>query len=82
MRQRRETELGEARQELLEMLAPEGAEDQLGRVGTAPPRHRREDEPGEIGVVEDLDRTIAAARCHVIGHARMIAKPGSGRPCV
>ena len=43
-----EPELGEAGQELLEVLAAEGAKDQLGRVGAASPAHRGEDEPGQI----------------------------------
>ena len=36
------------------MLAPESAEEQLGRIGAAAPAHRGEDQSREIGVVEDL----------------------------
>src|SRR6266498_870609 len=59
MRQRGETELGEPWQKLLQMLAPEGAEDQLRRVGVATPAHRGENEPGEEAVMEHFDSPVS-----------------------
>src|SRR4029450_7963267 len=60
VRQLREPELGEAGQELVQMLAAEGAKDELGRVGAAPPAHRGQDEPGKIGMIEDLHRPVSS----------------------
>jgi hypothetical protein len=59
VRQLRKPELDEAGQELLQMLAPEGAEDQLRRVGAAPPAHRGENEPGEEAMIEHFDSPIS-----------------------
>jgi hypothetical protein len=40
------------------VLAPESAEEQLGRIGAAAPTHRGEDQSREIGVVEDLHSPV------------------------
>ena len=62
-----EPELGEAGQELLEVLAAEGAKDQLGGRGTASPAHRGTYEPGQIGVIERGDGAVASRRRDIVG---------------
>ena len=46
-----QAELLEAGQEFLVVLMPEDAEHPLGGIAGAAPCDKREDEPGEIGVV-------------------------------
>jgi len=55
----RQTELLEAGQELLQVLAPEGAKDQLGGRRATAPAHRGQDEAGEIGVIDGLNGLVS-----------------------
>ena len=47
-----ETQLVEARQELLVVLVAEDAKHPLGGIGSAAARDERQDQAGEIGVIE------------------------------
>jgi len=62
VRQAAQAELVEAGQELLELLSPEQAEDQLGGVAGAAPAHDHQDESGQIRVIDRLHRAVAAQR--------------------
>jgi len=63
VRQPVQPELGEAGAKLLEMLAPEQPEDELGGLVRAPARDQGEHQPGQERLVEDGDGAMAA------GHA-------------
>jgi hypothetical protein len=77
-----EPELGEAGQELLEVLAAEGAKDQLGGVGAASPAHRGEDEAGQIGVIERRDGAVAPRRRDVVGAQAVGPSPATVVRCI
>ena len=51
-----QAELVEARQEFLMMLVPENAKHPLGRIARAPARHQRQNQAGEIRVVQPRRR--------------------------
>ena len=52
LRQMRKTELFKARQKSFLLLAAKHPEHELGGIRCSAPRHHRENEPGETGVVE------------------------------
>ena len=68
-RQTGEAELVEPRQKPLLLLPPKHPKHELGRVRDAAPRHHRQDQPGEISVIE-------------IGHAAPFAPDQLARPLV
>lgn len=77
-----EPELGEAGQELLEVLPAEGAKDQFGGLGAASPAHRGEDEPGEIGVIERGDGAVAPRRRDIVGAQAVGPSPATVVRCI
>jgi hypothetical protein len=77
-----EPELGEAGQELLEVLAAEGAKDQLGGIGAAAPAHGGEDEPGQIGVIERGNGAVTPRRRTVGGAQAVGPSPATVVRCM
>src|SRR5262249_8067492 len=71
-----EAKLLQARQESLLLLAAEYAEDEFGGIRRAAPRHHREDEAGEEGVIEIGDaapsQPLSLARVLPGGHVRFL----------
>src|SRR6185503_2878548 len=68
MRQAIEAQLGQAGQELLEMLAPEEPEYELRRHGLAPARDEGEDAAGEERLVEQGHRAVSRGRGRRAAH--------------
>ena len=76
-----EPELAQPRKEQLEVLPPEGTEDDLGGTLGALPQHEREQEPGEIAVVQLADRGPSVdivVHGPTLGTRRLAAFPDRG----
>jgi len=58
MRKLVEAKLLQSGKEARQLLPPKGAEHHLGRARCTRPRRQHQDQPGEIGMIDVLDRAV------------------------